>query len=734
MKKYLLLVVLCITNSIYSQDLIGKIPADTPFLMMLNGKKINEKVPVKKLKDYPWIKNYFDKEFNDFPDDLSQTGIDFTCNQYQYYTNKDSVKCFVILLPIKDKTLFEKLIKNYKGTSSSLEFKQEKNYTYATQSKSKYIAWNDKFAVLVNGNYSEPYKSEYITAAVEEKSPIYNEDGKIVDYGYAVDSAATMVVDAPVEMTRDIEVVDAEVAKDATYDVAVTAVGEATAMDAVKGDEEPIYPKKSKLTKKKKVSKNKNKSKKGKSSRKKNRREVVEEVPMEKEAEQAYDLASVVIDSVQEQKNKEIEIREIAKVKNVVDGVFNENFNTSYALNPNSTKISKFINPKAEAFVWADVSKITEDIYSRMPSFYKSYKAMSKSGMLDSDYYMNAYFEKEKVRLNQITAPRTQEARQLLEDVMDSKMDKKLMGYIGNDVMGYYSMSTDTEALLKYEYSILRNTLNTIYKSTTGSKVDNNNIDVVIDAVEILLDEKAIAALLPGNAIFVMHDLKSVTKEYTTYEYDDNYEKTEKINTKNEMSPEFSFLFSTKNDAFIDKLLKLPLNKKEVKIDYQAKNGYYAIHFGKDNILENLYFGVKNGVVMMTTRKQNIDNLLQQNTLPLDNKIKNRIAKNNGAAWIDLEKALLISKTIDDSKKTGLESKVQNENNYYDIALKNVKELSLESKFKKGVFSSELIYSIKGNHANSLEYFLNVFDELIKLDKKKKEEVIIEKTNEDTKE
>jgi hypothetical protein len=732
MKKYLLLLALCLANSVFSQDLIGKIPTDTPFLMALNGKNINEKVPVKKLKDYPWIKTFFDKEFNDFPDDLSQTGIDFASNQYQYYTNKDSVKCFVILLPIKDKTQFEKLIKNYKGIATSLEFKQEKKYTYATQSKSKFIAWNDKFAVLVTGNYNKSDSDNYAVTEVP------------TEVSEAVVDTAIVTVDAPAEMNN--EVVGTEVVKDAAYEAveaAATAAG-ADAMDAVKGDEEQVYPKKLKSTKKKKGSKNKKKSKKGKSRRSQNAsgasdetREIVEIVG-EKSDEIKYDPdvvygVATVEDSIQQQKYKEIEIKETEKIKNSATAIFNENFNTSYALNPNSAKISKLIDSKAEAFVWVDVNKITEDIYSGLPRFYKSYKAFSKSGMLDSDYYMNAYFEKEKVRLNQITAPRTEEAKKLLEGVMNSKMDKKLMDYIGNDVMGYYSMATDTEALLKYEYSILRNTLNTIYKTATASKDDNsNNIDVIIDALEIFLDEKAIAGLLPGNAIFVMHDLKSVTKEYTTYEYDENYEKTEKVNSKNELSPEFSFLFSTKNDAFIDKLLKLPLNKKEVKIDYQAENGYYAIHFGKDNVLENLYFGVKNGVVMITTRKQNINSLLQQNPFPIDNTIKNRISKNNAAAWINLQKALLISKTVADSKPKA-EPIDHHENNYYDIALKNVNEFSLESKFKKGVFASELIYTIKGNHANSLEYFLNVFDEMVALEAKKKE-AIIEKPNEDTKE
>ena len=232
----------------------------------------------------------------------------------------------------------------------------------------------------------------------------------------------------------------------------------------------------------------------------------------------------------------------------------------------------------------------------------------------------------------------------------------------------------------------------------------------------LLLDEKAISDLIPGNALFVLHDLKKVKREYVSIEYNENYEQLEVKGTKEEIQPDFTFLLNTKNESFVNKLLQLPLNKsKYTATDYQLTNGYYTIHFEKDNILENLYIGQKNGVIMVTTSNENIENLIQQRVMPLQANFKKSISKNNSAAWVDLQKIIAASKT---------ELNSDSKSNYYDIALKNAGEITMESKFKNGAIVSESSYTIKGEHTNSLQYFFDVLNELYA--ESKKETIVTE--------
>jgi hypothetical protein len=79
------------------------------------------------------------------------------------------------------------------------------------------------------------------------------------------------------------------------------------------------------------------------------------------------------------------------------------------------------------------------------------------------------------------------------------------------------------------------------------------------------------------------------------------------------------------------------------------------------------------------------------------------ISKNNSSAWFDLHKIITASKT---------ELSKEAKSNYWDIALKNAGEITAESKFKNGTITSELSYTIKGEHANSLQYFFDVINEV----------------------
>lgn len=665
MKNYFLFLVICFSASLFAQDLANKVPEKAPFALCFNGKNLNDKVSVKTIQEYPWMQALLEKELKFLPKDLSQTGIDLTNKHYQYYINKDTVMNYVILIPLTNVTLFEKLIQNKYG--DSLKIKKQGTYNSVSTSKKHHLAWNEKFAIMVNASYTKPYKN------------IYDETEPYADLN-SMDTTAVLVDSAAVD-----------------YDI----IAPPYTTEEVKPIPVP----------EKKVKAKKGKTKKGKKTKK-----VVEEPiytgPTEEEIYAAQEKAAAELEETN-RKLLELELKktdsiESLKINPIVESIFKETFDSKTTTTVNSS-IFKNNNPKSDFYIFADLDALTNQLYSSFAGGNSALMGMYKNGFLDSSYYLNGYFEKDKIRLSQVIAPKSEETKKSYQAISDAKIDKNLLNYIGNNVLGYYSIAMDTQAIMNYEYKILKNTLNSVYQSYTKD-TNGNEADILIDAIALVLDEKAIADLIPGNAVFVLHDLKKVQRDYIDITYDDNYEQIETKGTKDEIQPDFTFLINTRNESFVDRLLRLPLNKsKFTATDYQLTNGYYTIHFEKDNVLENLYLGLKNGVVMLTTSKENIESLIQQKAMTLHPDFKKSISKNNSAAWFDIQKIMTACQTeIDKDSKS----------NYYGIALKDAGEITMESKFKNGTIATEATYTIKGNHSNSLQYFFDVINELYTESKK----------------
>jgi hypothetical protein len=657
MKNRILFLVFCFSAALSAQDLANKVPYNAPFALCFNSKNLNEKVALKTIQEYPWVQDLLDKELKFLPKDLSQTGIDFSRNHYQYYSSKDSVMNYAVLIPLNNALQFEKLIQGKYG--DSLKVKKQANYTSISTSKNHHLAWNDKFAIFVNATYSKPNKKYY--------SEPYSDLAYIDSTAVLVDSAAT------------------------NYDYAEPVV-----VEEIKPAAEP-----------KKAAKNKkSKAKKGKKSKKASKKTQIPE-PTEEEIYAAQEKAEAELEEtnrkLQEIENRKTDSIEKIKISSVVDLIFNENFNPSKDKATVNSTIFKNNDAKSDFYAFADIDALTAQFYSSFSGGNDALKGIYKTGILNSNYHINGYFEKDKIRLHQVITPKNDETKKSYQEMFDSKIDKNLLNYIGDNIMGYYSISIDTEAMINYEYKVLKSTLNSVYQ-TYMKGAGANEADVLIDAIAIFLDEKAIADLVPGNAVFVLHDFKKVQREYTSFTYDENYEQIETKGTKDEIQPNFTFLFNTRNEVFVDKLLKLPLKTNNLTgTDYQLTNGFYTIHFEKDNLLENLYFGLKNGVLMITTSKESVENLINQKVMPLRSEFKKLISKNNSSAWFDLQKIITASRT---------EYETYAKDNYWDIALKNAGEITVESKFKNGAINSELSYSIEGKHTNSLQYFFDVINDI----------------------
>lgn len=373
----------------------------------------------------------------------------------------------------------------------------------------------------------------------------------------------------------------------------------------------------------------------------------------------------------------------------------------------NDMSYKKIIDPEAPISVWLD----TENIITQYSSFLYSgifglatlpaYNHDKNEGYKSA---VNIYFDKDKMRMENKTYSPNVAMNNLALNMMDSKQNASLTKYINADNIGYLSMSINTEATAKYYYAIMKNYLQK--SSIVGEYGDL--VDIYIDLMEITIDENAIAKLMTGNALMVMHDLKPKTVEYTDYEYDADFNKTEIKKTKEELSPDFTIIVETKMESFMQKLANLPVKYAEKGgYNYTNKGEYYHLSFGeKKKLITDMYFMVKDNKAIITTSLNVINHTINNTSFNLDAANTDAIMQNNYAMQLNSKRLMEKLKTL---VNTEANKKISN------YLINNLGDIKMQSAVKDGMVQGVTTMNIAGSHNNSLEYFFNLLDNINKI-------------------
>lgn len=660
MKKIIVsLALFCLAGkTTQAQELLNRVPSTASMVIKYSGENFSRSLPLKKLDSYGFIRDDFFKTLRiDTLTSLQNIGIDFEKDIYQYVSIEDTCMNFITLLPLKNEAQFLKLVKaNYSAKKKTIK---KNGFNFLPVSDGSYIGWNKTTAMIVNATYQnrKSYYDNY--------------------YSYPSDSTA-VVVEAPVSLA------DSAIAM---IDTAVT-ITEVPAVDTA-----VIMP--DSMT--------------------------IEVVPMETESDEANeDLENKIRDSLnnlkwelwQQQQDMIAGKQQRAASENIMGRSFSKNI----ASIKNDISYTRIIDPAAHASVWINTESIMEQYwkYFYRGSFnilnnYRNYNADTSDGFKSS---VNMYFEKERLRMEQKTFSANARLDALAKNVMNSKQSNGLVNYVNPDNIGYFSMSINTEAMANYYYTYMKKYLANIY----GTKDYADIMDLYIDLLEIIIDEKAIAELLPGNYLFVMHDMKPQIVNYTDYEYDDEFNRKEVKKTRKELSPDFTFALETRREDFMKKITRLPLKYAEKDgYNYKEKEGgYYELAFKEGQYpFSSLFFMVKDGKVIITTSKEVIDMTISNKGFAPDEKTRNSILSNNYSLNINSKK--LIAK-LETQVSTDVNKKIT------DYLLKNLGDLKMESSLKDGMIQGTTTLNITGNHSNSLEFFFNMMDAINSIMEKDRQE------------
>ncbi|MBK7376607.1 MAG: hypothetical protein IPJ02_13920 [Chitinophagaceae bacterium] len=659
MKKIIVsLALFCLAGkTTQAQELLNRVPSTASMVIKYSGENFSRSLPLKKLDSYGFIRDDFFKTLRiDTLTSLQNIGIDFEKDIYQYVSIEDTCMNFITLLPLKNEAQFLKLVKaNYSAKKKTIK---KNGFNFLPVSDGSYIGWNKTTAMIVNATYQnrKSYYDNY--------------------YSYPSDSTA-VVVEAPVSLA------DSAIAM---IDTAVT-ITEVPAVDTA-----VIMPDSM----------------------------AIEVVPMETESDEANeDLENKIRDSLNNLKWELWQQQDMIAGKQqraASENIMGRSFSKNIASIKNDISYTRIIDPAAHASVWINTESIMEQYwkYFYRGSFnilnsYRNYNADTSDGFKSS---VNMYFEKERLRMEQKTFSANARLDALAKNVMNSKQSNGLVNYVNPDNIGYFSMSINTEAMANYYYTYMKKYLANIY----GTKDYADIMDLYIDLLEIIIDEKAIAELLPGNYLFVMHDMKPQIVNYTDYEYDDEFNRKEVKKTRKELSPDFTFALETRRENFMKKITRLPLKYAEKDgYNYKEKEGgYYELAFKEGQYpFSSLFFMVKDGKVIITTSKEVIDMTISNKGFAPDEKTRNSILSNNYSLNINSKK--LIAK-LETQVSTDVNKKIT------DYLLKNLGDLKMESSLKDGMIQGTTTLNITGNHSNSLEFFFNMMDAINSIMEKDRQE------------
>ena len=672
----------------------SRLPKDALFYMEINGKQLNKKINWEKV-------NPFFKELSKDDDkktaswnDFSKTGIKYDATQYHYASANDSIYAYTTYFTLDNNQKFTEFISSVKKKGQ--EVTRKSNYEYVDIDDNIFVAWNDKKAVLKMMNYSKPY-----------------------DYDVYADSTMTVIDSASTAAVDSVYVGDDEVEADKPFDYKEEIQN---LKDEISYIKQNIKDNNAEILKLQKDIKYLEKHKKYPEEAVKEairdttyREGSEEEVPPpppvgprrsgedenEDEEMDDYDYeAEAVADSLYMKEMDSLNIEKFKMVKKFAEADFDKYFSSNLELEVAKDVLS-FRDGNSDVFIYTDYGKIFG--LESYKSLYRDFDIEQLMGkMYNSNSSYNLYFDDDKVRLINNYQHKDNNINNSFAAVYKGKKNKKLTALINDKSIGYYALNLNGYKYFDLIYTLFEN---------TGDGKYQKEIQLMMETVKIVLDEEAISKIAPGNGIFVLNELKSKKVEYTDFEYDDDYNEKEIKKTKDVTVPDFTFAFATENEKYWSRIFDLLVSNKDTKEKFIKEGDFYRFKEGENQgPVDQLYFTVKDGIVYLTTAKENINPKTQSE---ISKKWMKDSEKYAVSGRFDLQKLLI---GLDQEFKDSSEIKLLN------LMKKNAGEFNYKSEVKGNSIQTEIDYNIKTSSENSLMYFFDLVDEIYKISESEKKD------------
>lgn len=719
MKQLLLAALLCSGLNLKAQDLAYKIPKEAIAVASVKGDKFLELCSVSEFNHSFLGKKLAEgirKERKGATySNIEDLGLQLQGAAYYYYMPTDSIGYNCLLFPLADVNKFERILSSAakrierKGTTRSL-------YDH---SESTLLLWNDQTALLVVGSLKLSYfeadsaRAEHYGIKRVNYGDYYRDEytADAADTVVAADGAWDMVADATPAPGEDAVAVDEDV-KVAEYnpasvaaDAAETAADAAVAADAAKEQEsnpehvdtvmliEPPQP---------------------------NPGVAIVEAPpvivdaappMVVEAPPVEEAVAVAVPQPASYYDQDAYERDYAAQKKIQDRLTSD-WLTRYAAatfdktgGPSVLDNPDFLRSQDKNAAATFYLSGMQNLYNSFSSpLYPAYRFSGLGNLLQGYGSINAklYLEKEKAYIN--TEMTLEEGKaSAYKKIYAHKPNKQFARYINSDkLVGFMSYSFDTEHYLQELPDLLRPAFSQLFGVRYGEETS-----IGADLLSLLLDEKAVAKVIKGDAVLLFTDIGPREYTYTTYEYNEDYERKEVTKTKTETVPDFLFMMSSDDPRIIERLLNYGVHKERIAL----KNGIYTLD---DKLTGSspfkMHILIKDGIVFCGTAYRDIQQIAAgtyQGNMTKEQ--KDLLLKNNMALYFNPKS--VIGKLPRDEfgsfrKLEALNTLLGNTGPMY----------ARTTGIKGNRMSGELVAQVPGNKENALKYFLSMIEYAAKLD------------------
>ncbi|MHC5310016.1 hypothetical protein ACYSNM_08065 [Myroides sp. LJL116] len=166
--------------------------------------------------------------------------------------------------------------------------------------------------------------------------------------------------------------------------------------------------------------------------------------------------------------------------------------------------------------------------------------------------------------------------------VLKHKMNPKIKQYIPSEHLGFMSLNVNMQ-----EY--IQRTPGMFYKQYGKFIPGSDDIVLAVTtALEVTLDSKGISNMLPGDMVVFINDVQEVTKQYTSYEWDEDYNLVEEEKTKQVNQAQFLAIGTSKDQRLFKALLQIGINKNDCTFD--SNTGIYTLPDTSDLMEVHMYF------------------------------------------------------------------------------------------------------------------------------------------------
>lgn len=689
MKKLLVAAFLFSGYTTIAQELAYKIPGNALAVVSVKGDKLLDLLSAAEFNNSFVGKKILEeasehKRNGDFRS-IEDFGVRLNGTAYYFNQQTDSIAYHCLLLPLSDVQKFEALFK--KKHLQQIVRNGDTRQLYNEGDKAM-LQWNNEMAYFVFGDLKASYLEDDSARAARygikkvSYSDYYNSTTTAVAYtdDAVVDTAVS--VDYPGEGVKDAAAAVAE--EDPDYPVAETVAAPVEDMD-VKEPEIVEAPPVVEAYEDKTMD------------------AVVAAPPMDvspytttavAEPEDSYYDRNGYEAAYQEQRTIKKKLT-ADWVKAFAIAGFRKN-DPSNSILENAAYLRSQDNNAAATLYLSNMQSLYNGI---LPYYSKEYfgGAMKGYGSVNAKLFL----EKEQARITSEMQVDDEKAASY-KRMYNHKPNKKFAKYINSDKMvAFMSYSFDTEAYLKE----LPRMLDQSYGRYFGLYSDE--IGMGAELFSLLLDEKAVAKVIKGDAVLLLNDIGPKEYTYTTYEYDDDYKRTEVKKTKKETLPEFLFMMSSDDTHLLERVLQYGIRKEKITL----KNGIYTL----DNSITrgnpfSVHILIKDGIIFCGTSYRDIQQISTDNYQPnISGEQKNLLLKNNVSVFFNPKN--VVGKISE--KEFGNSRKLRD----FNTLLGNTgKMYARTTGIKNNIISGEMVAEVPEGNVNALKYFFSLAELAAKLD------------------